>query len=1011
MNCLPFYVLRRPLLAIQTYFSVQQQLQQGVPLTESLAALYREPLLQDALYYASPEVYRQCQSWLAGTLDPSEKLLKTLYKYMIRMATRATPFGLFSGISIGTWGSQTGVRFDGQQPIRTHTRLDAHTLARLLQRVSQADEVKPFVRYRANTTTYPVGPDLRYVEATRDASVRDGYVLSITDNSHYLQRVLMAARTGATQADLTAVLTREGISEQEAINFLTHLIDNQLLLSEFEPTLTGPDALGRLIDRLAGLPGQKPTLAVLRSVQANLCHARAADCIALEKTLEPLLGPADAHMVQGDSYFPTLQNTLSTAFQTALLDTLRRVLPFQRPPTNTFLTEFRQRFYERYEEQEVPLLLALDPDAGIGYGGSNVSSALLEGLTWPVAQAQDMAFSPLHQTMLRLYTSAMRQEKPVLVLTDADIDSMTEGQPAPALPSSGYWIGYLLARSAEAIDAGDWLFHLAASGGPSAGNLLGRMAHLDADLEQALRAGLRQEEQSDPDALWAEIVHLPGARTANVLCRPVLRDYEIPILTAGSVPDEQQLPLDDLWVSAPKGQQLVIRSRRLGKRVIPRLSTAHNYSQGLAHYRFLCDLQMQEGRLNVGWDWGPLASLPQLPQVRYKNVILSRASWRLSSADWPLTKSDWIASWRASYRVPRYVVLAEADNELPLDLNCGLSCALLTEELRKRGQLQLKEWLLSEQTCWAGEVGHERVSELILPMTFPRPERLAYEPAQNTTTLRRSFPPGSEWLYLKIITGEQTAEQLLTDQLPWLIDGLRTSGLLRQWFFVRYNQPEPHLRLRFQSEPGQASALLTDVTGWLQQLTAEGSVYRIQVDTYHREVERYGAGRILYCEEWFCQESELLLPVLQDISQHDDSRRLYYACGLTDRLLDQWQIPLAERTRLLTAFRDAFSREFRADKALLVQLDQHYRLYRPLIHDALTAFVPPVDISPYNQRSQRLVSQLRTTVCNDQQLEELLFPMLHMLLNRIFPTENRRHEFLVYHLLTKEYTSLLKRNR
>lgn len=155
----------------------------------------------------------------------------------------------------------------------------------------------------------------------------------------------------------------------------------------------------------------------------------------------------------------------------------------------------------------------------------------------------------------------------------------------------------------------------------------------------------------------------------------------------------------------------------------------------------------------------------------------------------------------------------------------------------------------------------------------------------------------------------------------------------------------------------------------------------------------------------------MLLPVLRELSQQDESQRLYFACALVHRMFDQWQLPFAERERMLAICRDAFSSEFRADKQLLVQLDQHYRLYRLLVHDALTTFVASPERLQYEQHTRELVARLRNTITDGQQTDELLIPLLHMLLNRIFPTENRRHEYVVYHLLLKEYTSLLKRNR
>ncbi|MEZ0609703.1 lantibiotic dehydratase [Fibrella sp. WM1] len=1015
MQLHPFYVLRRPLLPIETYFQVQQRLRQGHALVDVLKDFYQQPYAQQALFFASTDVYLHCQQWLSGTLSPSEKLLKTLYRYLIRMSTRATPFGLCSGISLGKWGIASGVTFDDATPVRTHLRLDAMAMQQLLQYVSQLSAIWPTVRYRSNTTTYAVGADLRYVEANQEGGLPGSYALSVTDNTDYLQCILATARDGATIPELIDLLGQDGIDADDAQAFIENLIDNQLIQSEFDPSLTAQDELGRLLERLRPYTDQQPIIDLLTDVHETLRGANPAsnvpDCQRLDGLLAPVIAIDNRLLVQCDTYFPTQQNAIGQPVREQLSQTLERLLRLS-PAEQTYLSTFRERFYERYEEQEVPLLLALDPDIGVGYGGSSLTAVLLDGIDWPEGAPGDVAFTPAQQGMLRLFTEAMRLDDPQLNLSDADLASLTEGQPEPALPASGYWMGHLLANSAEALDAGDWQFHLVAGGGPSAANLLGRMAHLDAELKDQLQTSLQAEEASEADAIWAEIVHLPEARLANVLTRPALRSYEIPILSVSGVPDDHQIPLDDLVISAPRGRKIILRSRRLNKRVIPRLSTAHNFSMGLAHYRFLCDLQKQEGTLRVGWDWGPLASQPHLPQVRYRNVILSRASWQLTKALAQTSQPNWLAIWRGRYNVPRYVVMLNADNELPLDLENNLNVALLTEELAKNDTVKLKEWLLSEQTCWVGGPAQHWVGELILPASFTTKSSPAPAYVRAATDVQRIFAPGSEWVYLKIVTGEQASERLLLTELPILTGDLREAGSLHQWFYVRYNQPEPQLRVRFQSLPGQENQLLNQVLAWVQRLTADyGTLYRVQLDTYQREVERYGAARIALCEAWFCTESEMLLPVLQVVSQEGETTRLFYACALVDQVFEAWQLPVGERDHLITQLRDAFSREFRADTSLLVQLDKSYRLYRPMVHDALSAPEPPPELEPFTHHFQQLASQIQATLTDQKERDDLLASLIHMLLNRVFPTENRRHEYLLYHLLKKEYTSLLKRNR
>jgi hypothetical protein len=174
---------------------------------------------------------------------------------------------------------------------------------------------------------------------------------------------------------------------------------------------------------------------------------------------------------------------------------------------------------------------------------------------------------------------------------------------------------------------------LHSASGPSGARLLGRFCHVDEELHQLVRAHLAAEEAVHPERVFAEVVHLPEGRVGNILSRPVLRGYEISYLGRSGAPADRQLPLSDLLVSV-QGERIVLRSRRLGCEVVPRLTTAHNHiGRGLGVYRFLCALQCQQINPGIVWDWGPLGHAPFLPRVVSGRVILSRARWNLGESE------------------------------------------------------------------------------------------------------------------------------------------------------------------------------------------------------------------------------------------------------------------------------------------------------------------------------------------------------------------------------------------
>ena len=231
----------------------------------------------------------------------------------------------------------------------------------------------------------------------------------------------------------------------------------------------------------------------------------------------------------------------------------------------------------------------------------------------------------------------------------------------PPLPDAFEVLAAVVADAGKATGHGDFQVVLHSASGPSGARLLGRFCHADDQLHQLVRAHLAAEEAVHPERVFAEVVHLPEGRVGNILSRPVLRGYEIPYLGRSGAPAGRQLPLSDLLVSV-QGERIVLRSRRLGCEVIPRLTTAHNHTgRGLGVYRFLCALQHQQVTPGITWDWGPLGQAPFLPRVVSGRVILSRARWNLGESDLAAFREPRgarqfaaVQRLRERHRMPRY---------------------------------------------------------------------------------------------------------------------------------------------------------------------------------------------------------------------------------------------------------------------------------------------------------------------------------------------------------------------
>jgi hypothetical protein len=74
-------------------------------LRRQLVAAIGRPEVREALFVASPSLDEALDLWLGEPASPRrERAERAIVRYFARMAGRATPFGLFAGCSVGTFG-------------------------------------------------------------------------------------------------------------------------------------------------------------------------------------------------------------------------------------------------------------------------------------------------------------------------------------------------------------------------------------------------------------------------------------------------------------------------------------------------------------------------------------------------------------------------------------------------------------------------------------------------------------------------------------------------------------------------------------------------------------------------------------------------------------------------------------------------------------------------------------------------------------------------------------------
>jgi lantibiotic biosynthesis protein len=992
---------------------------------EQLRQWFADPLTEWALYSASPNLHQVWRLWQQdGKQRPTLAACLALWRYAIRMSSRSTPFGVMAGVSKLSISEQTEGKIDADK-IAVNVRPDSGWLVALAEQLTKHPDVRWQLYYQVNNSLYSLGSQLRYSDYTVEQGHRAFFINAIEPDETILG-VLQYVRSkvgGVVGQDLRSWIEQLGEEPANARQLVDELIEAHILVSELEPGVTGKDAFENLIQQLPSSPNTDGIGRALAALQKRLLQPfeSVEKEQQLDRDLQRVVGGVNTRQL--DLYRPVEKLKLGQKVVRQIGQELAELSALRLNRQAPALSTFAQRFYTRYGMQPQPLLVALDHESGIGYAANTDSRtghlALLRTLTDHENLTTAAQSDRLDNLRLNKLTQFLRTGESVQEITEQELTEAAKSTSSTPMAHSWAVLGDLYSTSGEAADQGDYQFLVKNVTGSSGASLMARFGSGDEEIAKAIQQVTDWEANQYSDAVLAEIVHLPAGRIGNVVHRPALRAYEIPYVTPASVDEEHTLLLEDLWVRVSTGATVELWSKKHNRRVIPRNTTAHNYHHSDEVYRFLSDLSHQEESFTQNWSWGLLSDQPRLPRVVYKHLIVARAQWKLTmSAQWT-SAQVMVDELRQHLVVPQLVTLVERDNELLLDLDVVICRQLLFDEIRKKKSVRLVEWLAHPDQCWVQRGGQPYTAELLIPFrnSWPAPGPPPYSSPfvdYGSLAVQRTYLPGSsEWLYVKVYVGEQTANDVLTQVVAPLVNQAIRQGWVDHWFFIRYYDPQPHLRLRFHCPDNNYEYVLNELSDELKGWVDNGRVQTVRIETYERELERYGHLTITHCERLFWLDSVDVVQRLFAEQDAEEDRQWLMACRRADTLIEAFALSLSEKHQLMTVLQAKFLHENKTTPELRSQLNEQFRLWSARLAEQGIEWVESSTEINDQIRSivESLVGTLRQQRVESPSLTDLLTSLLHMQCNRFFISEQRLCETVVYHFLLRQYKSALAKQQ
>ncbi len=898
--------------------------------------------LKECIKVSSPEFYNIiAEMSYEELLSANFKIQLTVRKYYNRAAFRSTPYGLFSAIGV------TSTKWNkGEVTLAAHHTV--HSFADWRDKPVMPSTVKELIAtgssFFTNTTFYRIGKEIRYIQKSGSH-----HQIAAVDYDEAILSILEVCSTPKTFTQIKEQLAADKAVLEE---YLQDLMDVQLLFTSLHPNIIGKDYFSR-IGHSQEDQDKKYIITERRAIAGNLDQKMFKHLPELVLQMQKIL-----EVTEGDN-----------------------------------LKEFKERFVQKFDQAEIPLMIAIDPEAGVGYGGlethldgSNVTD-LLENINKQTGlSSSDKLRKKLYQA---IYKSGLNAQ--VIDLNDL-IDFDEEGH---QIPNSLYALCTLV----------DEHIYIDALGGSSATALSGRFALAIPEIHDYCKEIAAVEETSNPDVLLFDIGYTKEDGVDNINRRPATYGLQLNILNFDT--SESPLCVNDILISVHRGE-VILRSLSLDKRLVPRFASAYNYKRAdLPLFRLLMDIQSQGLQPNLTLRPSVLIpGLPYYPRIQFRNIIVAPAAWLLDRSllkdivSWEQKSS--ILSEHLRLKLPcTHVRMGLGDQTLLLDINNKNDLAMILSFWEHDDQVYVEEAYLPHSPVFTNINGQQFLPQVVVTLTHTKKvwDGLKFPSKQSPTLAKKNWiGPGREWLYFEIYGNPFCLDDLLLRRIKPFLQAQKQ--LILSWFFIRYNENGDHIRLRLKlKNTDQGYSIIGGLTELLKEDIDIGTVADIKLCTYKKEVHRYSAIMMELVEAHFHQDSRFVFSMLG--AMLPDFAKYRLCIDILDQVYESKVLEGNEFESILSMIADSLKAEYHLDKEGLKRINKMFKEFEKqkmpaIAKGALKLF--------HNLKH----SMIRVLEQSPEPFRPKLFAdLMHMHINRLFVTNQRLHELVIYDF----YNGIRKRKK
>lgn len=281
--------------------------------------------------------------------------------------------------------------------------------------------------------------------------------------------------------------------------------------------------------------------------------------------------------------------------------------------------------------------------------------------------------------------------------------------------------------------------------------------------------------------------------------------------------------------------------------------------------------------------------------------------------------------------------------------------------------------------------------------------------------IQREFIIGDEWLYYKFFCGHNASNKIIKEIIKPLSEELIADGLIKEWFFIRFNDPSYHLRFRIKIINIESIGhIIKKINVHLKDFILNELIWNVEVDTYKRELERYGKTTMLISENIFYLDSNIIAQFIENADDEKIYEKSLFGLRLVKFYIDAFGLSIQEKVKFTEKLKNYFYKEFGSEKDLKKQLDKIFIDNQNEINKSFSTNISKTnkltkDISPHKKELQKNINKivlLQKKNALEVDINDLISSYIHMSINRLFISNNRLHELALYDFLWRNYKKL-----